>query len=38
MLELDEIIDAPEGREIKRALAVKMNILGFKIRDICDAL
>ena len=38
MLELDEIIDAPEGREIKRALAVKMNILGFETRDICDAL
>ena len=38
MLTLDEIIDAPEGREIKRAIAVKMNALGFKTTDICDVL
>ncbi|MGC1951377.1 MAG: winged helix-turn-helix domain-containing protein [Gammaproteobacteria bacterium] len=38
MLTLDDIIDVPEGREIKRAIAVKMNALGFKTTDICDAL
>jgi putative transposase len=38
MLKLEEIIDAPEGREIKRAIAVKMIILGFKTKDICDLL
>jgi putative transposase len=38
MLTLDDIIDAPEGREIKRAIAVKMNALGFKTTDICDVL
>ena len=27
-----------EGREIKRAIAVKMVILGFKTKDICDLL
>lgn len=38
MLKLEEIIDAPEGREIKRALAIKMNMLGFTKKDICDVL
>lgn len=38
MLKLEEIIDAPEGREIKRAIAVKMVILGFETKDICDLL
>ena len=38
MLKLEEIIDVPEGREIKRAIAVKMIILGFKTQDICDVL
>ena len=38
MLKLEEIIDAAEGREIKRAIAVKMVILGFKTKDICDLL
>ena len=38
MLTLDDIIDVPEGREIKRAIAVKMNALGFKTNDICDVL
>jgi putative transposase len=38
MLKLEEIIDAPEGREIKRAIAVKMVILDFKTKDICDLL
>ena len=38
MLTLDDIIDAPEGREIKRAIAIKMNALGFKTKDICDVL
>jgi len=33
-MKLEEIIDAPEGREIKRALAVKMVRLGFKTKDI----
>ncbi len=32
MLKLEEIIDAAEGREIKRAIAVKIVILGFKKR------
>ena len=38
MLTLEVIIDAPEGREIKRAIAVKMVVLGFKTKDICDVL
>jgi len=38
MLKLEEIIDSPEGREIKRAIAVKMVIHGFKTKDICDLL
>ena len=38
MLKLEEIIDAAEGREIKRAIAVKMLLLGFKTKDICDLL
>ncbi len=38
MLKLEDIIDAQEGREIKRALAVRMVILGFKTKDICDLL
>ena len=38
MLNLEEIIDSPEGREIKRALAVKMVLHGFKTKDICDLL
>ncbi len=36
MLKFEEIIDAVEGREIERAIAVKMVILGFKTKDICD--
>ena len=38
MLTLEDIIDAPQGREIKRAIAVKMNALGFKTIDICEVL
>jgi transposase len=38
MLKLEEIIDSPEGREIKRALAVKMVLDGFKTKDIGDLL
>jgi putative transposase len=38
MLKIEEIIDVPEGREIKRAIAVKMVILGFKTKGICDLL
>jgi putative transposase len=38
MLNLEEIIDSPEGREIKRALAVKRVLPGFKTKDSCDLL
>lgn len=38
MLKLEDIIDAPEGREIKRAMAVKMVLNGFKTQDICNVL
>ena len=38
MLKLEDIIGAPEGREIKRAMAVKMVVLGFRTQDICDVL
>ena len=38
MLKLKEIIDAAEGREIKKAIPVKMVSLGFKTKDICDLL
>jgi putative transposase len=38
MLTLEEIIDFPEGRETKRAIAVKMIIQGFEVKDICSLL
>jgi putative transposase len=38
MLKLEAIIDAPAGREIKRATAVKMVVLGFETKDVCDVL
>ena len=38
MLKLEEIIDSPEGREIERAIAVKMVLRGFKTKDICGLL
>lgn len=38
MLSLEDIINGAEGREIKRALAVKMVIFGFKVKDICSVL
>lgn len=38
MLELEDIIDSPEGLEIKRALAVKMIIHDFKTKEICFLL
>jgi putative transposase len=38
MLNLEDIINSSEGREIKRAIAVKMTIQGFKTKDICDLL
>ena len=38
MLKLEEVINAAEGREIKRAIAVTIVILGFKTKDICDLL
>ena len=37
-MDLEDIIDSPEGLEIKRALAVKMNIHNFKTKDICSLL
>lgn len=38
MLTLEEMIDAKEGREIKRAVAVKMSLQGFQTKDICELL
>lgn len=38
MFDLEDIIGAPEGLEIKRALAVKMIIHNFKTKDICSLL
>lgn len=38
MLSLEDIINGAESREIKRALAVKMVIFGFKVKDICSVL
>jgi len=38
MFDLEDIIDAPEGLEIKRALAVKMIIYDVKTKEICSLL
>lgn len=38
MLTLEEMIDAKAGREIKRAVAVKMALQGFQTKDICELL
>ena len=38
MSSLDEMIDLPANREVKRALAVKMILLDFKTEDICTLL
>ena len=38
MLKLEDIIDAKEGRAIKRALAAKMVLEGFEISTICKLL
>jgi transposase len=38
MLKLEDIIDAEEGREIKRALAVKMVLEEIKTHVICKVL
>jgi putative transposase len=38
MLKLEDIIDSKEGRKVKRAVAVKMVLLGFKTQEICDVL
>jgi predicted transcriptional regulator len=38
MFDLEDIIDAPEGLEIKRVLAVKMIIDDFKTKEICSLL
>lgn len=38
MLLLEAMIDAKEGREIKRAVAVKMVLQGFQTKDICELL
>lgn len=35
---LDDMIDLPANREVKRALAVKMILLDFKTEDICQWL
>jgi len=38
MKTLEDIIDAPENLEVKRALAVKMFFANFKTEDICSLL
>ena len=38
MSTLEDIIDAPESLECKRAVAVKMFISDFKTEDICHLL
>ena len=38
MLCLDDMIDLPANREVKRALAVKRILLDFKTEDICQLL
>jgi putative transposase len=38
MLTLEDIIDSKDNLEMKRALAVKMVLLGFKTKDICRLL
>jgi transposase len=38
VLTLEEMIDAKAGREIKRAVAVKMALQGFQTKDICELL
>ena len=38
MSTLEDIIDSPENREVKRALAVKMFILDYRTQDICKLL
>ena len=38
MKTLEDIIDAPENLEVKRALAVKMFLADFKTEDICNLL
>ena len=38
MSTLEDIIDAPEHLEVKRALAVKMFVLDFMTEDICTLL
>ena len=37
-MKLEDSIDSKEGREVKRAVAVKMVLLGFKTQEICDVL
>jgi putative transposase len=38
MLTIENMIDSKEGQEIRRALAVKMILRGFEMKDICDVL
>ncbi len=38
MFTLENIIDSKAGREIKRAIAVKMVSQGFLVKDICELL
>jgi transposase len=37
-MSLEEMIESQEGREIKRAIAVKMSLQGLKTGDICEIL
>ena len=38
MSSLDDMIDVPANREVKRALAIKMILFDFKTEDICGLL
>lgn len=38
MTTLDDFINVPECREARRALAVKMVLMNFKTKDICELL
>ena len=38
MTTLEDFIDVPECREVKRALAVKMVLMNFETKDICELL
>ena len=38
MLTIENMIGSKEGQEIRRALAVKMILRGFEMKDSCDVL